>query len=123
MSQNQSNNDTQINIFLDEETNNLLEQASENSYRTKRQEASIRVSDHLDSFGSSKFVRAPIDIADKVSNVNVTLTATDNKLLMDSIAQSDDVSFKRDEAAMRLKDHLRRYQCIANIGCAIKRKC
>ncbi len=111
---------TPINVFLDRESNQLLEEAIKYSSRTKRQEASIRLSDHLRRFGSSEFHRDTINESNKVGHVNVQLEEEDNVLIECSVAALGAIT-KREEAAARLKDHLRRYTGIAFRGSVVKR--
>lgn len=124
MRQKKSDNakNTQINVYLDAESNKLLEQSLKLSYRTKRQEATIRIADHLKRFKSGEFASARISYESKVTHVNILLDSTENALLIGSTDSYMNESItKREEASIRLKDHLLRFKGIAFIGMVIER--
>lgn len=124
MRQKKSNNakNTQINVYLDEESNKLLEQSINLSYRTKRQEATIRIADHLYRYRFGEFKSERICYDNKVTHINILLDSTENALLIASTDSYIDASItKREEASIRLKDHLLRFKGIAFIGMVIEK--
>lgn len=109
--------DTQINIYVDQDTNILLEKSIQRSHRTKRQEASLRISDHLHRFAFGEFTSVRMDYDEKVTHINIRIGKAENELLMKSVDSYATTSItKREESSIRLRDHLLRFKGIAYIG-------
>lgn len=103
----------------------MLKNASMSSFRTKRQEAAVRIIDHAKFFTHKDFdfVRIPFD--NKVNHVNVILNIEIDAILSASTKIKMDVLgnySKREEASIRLKDHLIRFKSISSVGDRLNNK-
>ncbi|MFC1502845.1 TraY domain-containing protein [Pseudomonadota bacterium] len=109
MSQNKDPGEiTHVSLPLDTQCNDLLEKSAKKHKRDKRPEAAIRLEDHLLRFGESwhesPSVQYSSSSADKDTHVNLPLNARCNEILNKSAKANHRT--KREEAAIRLKDHL-----------------
>lgn len=114
-----SNSSGGVNVYLDQEANLLMERAIELSFRAKRQEATLRIKDHLHRFPYGEFVGSRMPFGSKVNHVNIALDTQESALL--DVSARCRVVTKREEASIRLKDHLRRFKGIAFVGSAVER--
>lgn len=108
-----------ISFGLKPDTNIKLTESAARASRTKRQEASLRLSDHLILFpdlvvDDKRFPLLSVNRGSPLVSINFMLDGIVNKKLSESANRSGRT--KRDEAALRLSDHLYRFTDIAAEG-------
>ncbi|WP_260679916.1 TraY domain-containing protein [Serratia liquefaciens] len=106
-----------ISLLLWADENQLLSQSSKRSGRSKKQEATLRLCDHLKAFADlPKFWSQPSKQETSYREVNITiqLYEEDNRLLTSSAARSG--RSKKMEAMLRLSHHLKTFADIAAEG-------
>ncbi|MGQ6476041.1 MULTISPECIES: TraY domain-containing protein [Serratia] len=106
-----------ISLLLWADENQLLSQSSQRSGRSKKQEATLRLCDHLKAFADlPKFWSQPSKQETSYREVNITiqLNEEDNRLLTSSAARSG--RSKKMEAMLRLSHHLKTFADIAAEG-------
>ncbi|MGP2817042.1 TraY domain-containing protein [Serratia marcescens] len=106
-----------ISLLLWADENQLLSQSSKRSGRSKKQEATLRLCDHLKAFADlPKFWSQTSKQETSYREVNITiqLYEEDNRLLTSSAARSG--RSKKMEAMLRLSHHLKTFADIAAEG-------
>ncbi|MGR5298440.1 TraY domain-containing protein [Vibrio mediterranei] len=103
-------------IKLDQQAYHLLTKASEQSYRSLRQEATLRIIDHANRFESTPQQENPTEI---VWCADVKIPIAVKQRLNKSLYRGQyKVKTLVDEYSLRLKDHLLRYPTISAVGVA-----
>lgn len=108
-----------ISIYLPNDSTKMLYDSALLSTRSKRQEATIRLMDHLNAFPSFslKGKRHYYTVVKGIggsTGINLQISEAPNLLL--TISSQREGHSKRIEAALRIVDHLYRYESIATIG-------
>ncbi|MCG9625413.1 TraY domain-containing protein [Vibrio mediterranei] len=102
-------------LTLDQQTYDLLHQASNQSYRSLKKEATIRLIDH-----AKRFKESPTrEIETIVFKTSIKVPIAVNKQLTPCLYRGQyKVKTLVDEYSLRLKDHLLRYPTISAVGIA-----
>jgi hypothetical protein len=108
-----------ISIYLPNHHTDLLYDSAVCSTRSKRQEATIRLIDHLNDFPSFSMkdkdnYYSLVNGLGGVTGINLQISEVPNLILNFSSRQQG--HSKRIEAALRIVDHLNRFESIACIG-------
>lgn len=99
-------------VSLDKKSDLLLEKSATKSLRSKTQECLLRLKDHIMRFPERYDL---VSIEDSLSNqININLTKEERDKI-----QAYGCSIRR-ESALRIADHLLKYDSIASLGVCIK---
>lgn len=100
-------------LTLDQQTYDLLSQASKRSFRSLKKEACLRLIDHVQRFNNS-----PQDRLDEVVfRTSIKLPIRVRKSVVPCLYRGRyKVKTLVDEYSIRLKDHLQRYPTISAVG-------
>lgn len=104
------------NLALDQQTYELLVNASQQSFRSLRKEATLRIIDHTERFESVSLQRTNDDIAFR-THIFIP-TEVKQKLSKSLYRGQFKIKTLVEECSIRLKDHLLRYPTISAVGVA-----
>ncbi|GAL27737.1 hypothetical protein JCM19239_1458 [Vibrio variabilis] len=101
-------------IKLDQQAYHLLTKASEQSFRSLRQEAALRIIDHANRFESMPLQKNPTETV-WCADVRIPI-AVKQRLTKSLYRGQYKVKTLVEEYSLRLKDHLLRYPTISAVG-------
>ncbi|HGM7061265.1 TPA: TraY domain-containing protein [Serratia marcescens] len=106
-----------VSLLLWADENRLLSQSAARSGRSKKQEATLRLCDHLKEFAEDHVVSASVSMRNSAySEVNITIQLNDEENRLLTLAAASSGRSKKMEAMLRLSHHLNTFVDIAAEG-------